>query len=325
MNTPIKNLPLEKVINAVNESKSYPELLKKLNLENILKYRTYISRYIKKNNISTEHFITIKNHNESKFRYDKDNLIFLVKNHKTFKDVLLELNLLPITSNYNNLKRYLKKYNIDYSHIINSNKLKYDKNTISSIVKKSKSLNEVLLNLGLRAAGGNYKTILKYIKMYDINTSHFNQKSKEIQNKKELNSILVSESSYSRKELKKRLYSEGLKKRKCELCGQDENWHGKKMSLILDHINGVWNDNRIENLRIVCPNCNATLDTHGGKNIKKKIKVDKRMLNRKVERPSYEQLKTEIKKLGYVGTGKKYGVSDNAIRKWEIFYRKFQP
>ena len=62
--------------------------------------------------------------------------------------------------------------------------------------------------------------------------------------------------------MKNRLYDEGLKERKCELCGQDENWYGKKMSLILDHINGVNNDSRIENLRILCPNCNATLPTH---------------------------------------------------------------
>jgi hypothetical protein len=73
--------------------------------------------------------------------------------------------------------------------------------------------------------------------------------------------ILIENSSYSRASLKDRLYKEGLKKRECELCGQGEEWVGKKMSLILDHINGVNNDNRIENIRIVCPNCNATLDT----------------------------------------------------------------
>jgi hypothetical protein len=84
--------------------------------------------------------------------------------------------------------------------------------------------------------------------------------------------ILIENSSYSRASLKDRLYKEGLKKRECELCGQGEEWVGKKMSLILDHINGVNNDNRIENIRIVCPNCNATLDTHCGKKIRENIK-----------------------------------------------------
>lgn len=74
--------------------------------------------------------------------------------------------------------------------------------------------------------------------------------------------LLVENSTTSRGAIKRNLYKEGLKERKCELCGQGEEWNGKKMSLILDHINGINNDNRLENLRIVCPNCNATLDTH---------------------------------------------------------------
>lgn len=77
-----------------------------------------------------------------------------------------------------------------------------------------------------------------------------------------MDKILIENSSYNRSSLKERLYKEGLKERKCEFCGQDENWNGKHMSLILDHINGIYNDNRLENLRIVCPNCNATLETH---------------------------------------------------------------
>ena len=60
------------------------------------------------------------------------------------------------------------------------------------------------------------------------------------------------------------------------MCDQDENWKGKIMSLILDHKNGVNNDNRLENLQIVCPNCNATLPTHcRGKNKMDKINQKK--------------------------------------------------
>jgi ribosomal protein S27AE len=65
--------------------------------------------------------------------------------------------------------------------------------------------------------------------------------------------------------LKERLFNEGLKDRQCEQCGQGELWRGRSMSLILDHINGIPDDNRIENLQIVCPNCAATLDTHCGR------------------------------------------------------------
>ncbi len=160
----------------------------------------------------------------------------------------------------------------------NTNKLLYTEENLKKCIDESNSLTDVLKLLNIRTAGGNYRTLKKYIDKYDLDISHFDpdkiriEKLKNITKEKkiEILDILVVNSTYSRKSLKKRLYDEGLKEKKCELCGQDENWLGKKMSLILDHINGVHNDNRIENLRIVCPNCNATLDTHCGKNNSKK-------------------------------------------------------
>jgi hypothetical protein len=214
-------------------------------------------------------------------------------------------------------------------------KEKYSKENFEKAIKNANSIKDALRNLNLRAAGGNYKIFHKYVKIYNIDTSHFI--SREIQNKIllvnafskkiSLSEILVENSNYNRSSLKNRLYNEGLKERKCELCGQGEEWKGKKMSLILDHINGVHDDNRIENLRIVCPNCNATLPTHckgkkGLKESEKKEKNDSKNNKRKVERPNYETLIKEVKDIGYNAVGRKYGVSDNSIRKWIKFYEK---
>lgn len=54
--------------------------------------------------------------------------------------------------------------------------------------------------------------------------------------------------------------------------------------------------------------------------VKKDLKI--RIPIRKVERPNYEQLLIDINTLGYCGTGRKYGVSDNSIRKWKKYYEK---
>jgi hypothetical protein len=148
-------------------------------------------------------------------------------------------------------------------------KNKYEKDYLIEIVKNSKTYKECLIKLDINNFGSSYNTLKKYIKKYDINIDHFIKYEFQIKNlnkKIDLSLILVENSNFNTTHLKERLYEDGLKKRKCEMCGQDENWKGKHISLILDHINGINNDHRLTNLRILCPNCNATLDTHGGKN-----------------------------------------------------------
>ena len=226
--------------------------------------------------------------------------------------------------------------------------LKYSKEVFEGIIKKSINLVDVCRNLSISLNYGNRQTIRKYIELYDLNIEHFYIPVSSSRKKLTLDEILVEKSEYrDTTNLKDKLYKAGLKQRFCELCDQNEYWNGKRMSLILDHINGVNNDNRITNLRIVCPNCNATLDTHckGSNKLSNKyiqvekidklcdcgVKIDDQsnkcmkcssISQRKVERPSLESLLEDINKLGYSATGRKYGVSDNAIRKWIKNYNK---
>lgn len=223
-------------------------------------------------------------------------------------------------------------------------KEKYSEENIRVAVENSMSIKDSLLKMGLRAAGGNYAVLHKYIAQYGISVMHFDKdvgrKRAALTRQTPLNSLLTKKSKYSRTHLKERLYKIGLKTPICEMpgCGQGEIWNGRKMSLILDHVNGVHDDNRIENLRIVCPNCNATLDTHCGKNTPEMVaaKVAEREVakpiikagwmqkmiengakKRKVkERPTREALQKMVDEQGYSAVGRTYGVSDNAIRKW---------
>lgn len=156
-------------------------------------------------------------------------------------------------------------------------KEKYKKENIELIIKKAKNWTDVLRSLNMSLHGNSRATLKKYVKLYNISISHFETDKDRyirvngnsgIQKRIPLTEILVSDSAYTNtNHLKNRLYNEKIKKRICEKCGQNEWWHNEKISLILDHINGINNDNRIENLRILCPNCNATLSTHGGKNM----------------------------------------------------------
>lgn len=238
---------------------------------------------------------------------------------------------------------------------------RYSEPEARDAVAASQSYSEVLRRLGLRAAGGNHALLRKYVDgIWRIPTDHFDPVASRrplARKAKPLEEVMVRGSSYSRANLKRRLFEEGLKERCCEMCGQDEHWHGRLMSLILDHVNGVPDDNRLQNLRIVCPNCAATLDTHCGR--KNRIERPTRSCKRcgrqfvakypgqgycsrtcgsrwdraqlrgrpkpglrKVERPPYEKLLAEIEATSYLAVGRKYGVSDNAVRKWVRFYQR---
>lgn len=79
----------------------------------------------------------------------------------------------------------------------------------------------------------------------------------------------VLKTSNDRSHIKRRLLDAGILKNECSLCGLSE-WRGMRLSIQIDHINGVKDDFRIENLRMLCPNCHSQTATFGGRNAFKK-------------------------------------------------------
>lgn len=80
------------------------------------------------------------------------------------------------------------------------------------------------------------------------------------------NEVFVENSTYPRHSLKERIKRKKLIEYRCSVCGIDAVWNNKPMPLILDHINGINNDNRLQNLRFVCSNCDTQLPTYKSKN-----------------------------------------------------------
>jgi hypothetical protein len=161
--------------------------------------------------------------------------------------------------------------------IIKSNRKRtWSESQLRKAVRESKSIRQVLHKLKLREAGGNYSQVKKYIEFYKINRKHFTGKgwSKGLRGIGrpliKLEAILVKDSYFQSYKLKKRLFEAKLKPVSCEECGWNEKSKDGRIPLELDHINGDSMDNRLENLRVLCPNCHSLKPTHRGRNRKKK-------------------------------------------------------
>lgn len=148
---------------------------------------------------------------------------------------------------------------------------------LEKAVENSSSYRQVLQKINLREAGGNYEQIKKYIREQNLITTHFRGKgwSKGLKGKStprvSLESILVEKSFFQSHKLKKRLFKLNLKTESCEECGWSKRRQDGTIPVELDHINGNRHDNRLENLRILCPNCHSLKSTHRGRNIGKTI------------------------------------------------------
>ncbi len=142
---------------------------------------------------------------------------------------------------------------------------------LRTAVKSSRSFAEVLQRLGLREAGGNYTQIKKYIRELNLKITHFTGRAWNrglrlpFRPKIPLEKILVPESDYQSFKLKKRLFIAGLKPHYCEECRWAQKTPDGYLPLELDHINGSHRDNRLENLRVLCPNCHSLRPNHRGR------------------------------------------------------------
>jgi len=224
---------------------------------------------------------------------------------------------------------------------------KMPRTNLIDIVKNSSSIKEILSHFGLDNKGSNYKTLKKRLNEDNIDFSHipqgigWNRGLKFNRKKRPLEEVMVKNSNYSRSCLKDRLIRNNILENKCAICYQIPEHNNLKLVMVLDHINGKSNDHRRENLRLLCPNCNSQQKTFAGKSNKikrycslcnneiiknrkycdkcykdvrkKRICISRRKVK---ERPSKEQLLKEIEETNYCAVGRKYGVSDNCIRKW---------
>ncbi len=144
----------------------------------------------------------------------------------------------------------------------------WDDEKLSQVVAESKSITEVIRSLKLSSSGNMNRNMKGHIARLGLSTEHWYRHG-NCTRETPLEDILVKNSTYlgNNQRIKKKLMDAGILEDICSECALGTEWNGKDITLVVDHINGIRNDHRIENLRILCPNCHSQTETFGSKNI----------------------------------------------------------
>nr|WP_303710648.1 HNH endonuclease [Kutzneria buriramensis]WKX09535.1 HNH endonuclease [Kutzneria buriramensis] len=164
----------------------------------------------------------------------------------------------------------MKALGVDVSHFEREG-VKWTREILQEAVSASMNMSDVLRRLGLEVVGGHHTHISRKIKAYGIDTSHFQIPTQrgEVRRTRTAEGILVEQPAERARRiqssrLKRAMLERGAEER-CALCGLGAVWLGEPLPLEVDHIDGNWRNNRMENLRFLCPNCHSTTDSYRGR------------------------------------------------------------
>lgn len=223
-----------------------------------------------------------------------------------------------------------------------------EKSDLQHLLDNSDSISDVMRKLDLDAGNGSRKTLHRRIEIDQLSMDQLTKNRKlssqefrkslwsAIRKTPDSEGVLCENSKVSRGCIKKLIARHNLLDWRCAICDLDE-WNGKPISLQLDHINGIQNDNRMENLRLLCPNCHSQTENFAGRKKKGKtaskqcelmqcIKCNKptktsllcivcnNISTRKFE-VNKEDLEVLVSQKSFTQIAKMFGVSDNSIRK----------
>lgn len=200
------------------------------------------------------------------------------------------------------------------------------------LLDTSNSYSDLLRKLSMNPKGGNPETLKKIITEYNLDETKLNENRSNLlrQNAnlthKKISMTLqdVFDGKYTKVQSGKlldMLVNENIKEYKCECCGIS-SWNDKPLRLQLHHKDGNHNNNNLNNLQILCPNCHTQTDNYGGKSSRCNVKKSKEVIQnlkkdiRNNPPITREDLKLKIRNSSFVSIAREYGVSDNAVRKW---------
>lgn len=199
---------------------------------------------------------------------------------------------------------------------------------LDELKQNSVNLSEICEKLNINPHNGSVKTLYKVAKSLNFDLKYPKQIRRGVLSP---NDVFIEDSNANRNTIKKLLIKNNIIPYECKKCSNIGIWNDERLSLQLEHINGVNTDNRIENLCWLCPNCHSQTITYAGRNKKKNINISKfeteeerikRIESTRKFHINRDDLERLLKnKVPFTTIAKQYNVSDNAIRKRARYFK----
>ncbi|MBQ0848741.1 HNH endonuclease [Streptomyces sp. BH-SS-21] len=202
--------------------------------------------------------------------YTKERLEEAARSSRTLSEALGRLGVDPRSGTRRYVHARMKKLGVDTSHFEREG-ARWTREILETAVSASTNMCEVLRRLGLEVVGGHHTHISRRVRAFGIDTSHFQAPSRrgETRRPRTPEALLVEQTgAHVRRipsnRLRRAMTATGVREC-CARCGTGPVWRGRPLPLEVDHIDGDWRDNRIGNLRFLCPNCHSTTDGYRGR------------------------------------------------------------
>ncbi|WP_078882549.1 HNH endonuclease signature motif containing protein [Streptomyces rimosus] len=207
--------------------------------------------------------------------YTRERLAEAAASSHTLSEALVALGVDPKGPGRRYIRERMRSMGVDISHFT-SDGVRWTREVLEPAVASSTNVCEVLRYLGLEVVGGHHTHISRRIRALGIDTSHFTGRGRaQSASRRRCGDRLLVEmpATGARRvpssSLKAVMLARGVTE-ECRLCGTGPNWRGSTIPLEVDHIDGNWRNNRLENLRILCPNCHSVTDSYRGRGKKER-------------------------------------------------------